>query len=1615
MLCRIGFVEDEAESNCATICFVNLDGGKEDDTNKLKQKLIDISPDLPTLINSLNVQQPKANEIFLLSGLASPGESQKESSSSQCSRLSDVCLVQCARGQRSDASCIIFEINKFLIGLEFVQERQLRLEGNSNVRPEDETNCSVSSIEEDFLTASEQLEDENQSDDFLTGSEKVINPAGEDKLLPGMFTSDKFVPCLEETQMVPREDLTLKGMEMDLEQPHCESSKYLTEYCIAKHSEATKLSVKDSVCDKSIENCSAKVVKDPFIPQYDTIFPHVNKSISDADGKIALQCQHPGTGQYVIPWIQPVFQDKCSKISHSEPQFATKSNGSDSPGNCTVLPVTKEDISMPSRLWHELPKIVIVQTPDSGSHLPECQVITPLSSPSSDVSNPMRTCNNPCDGSAGLSNSSICGQQSSDEAALACTANAFGTISNHHAVECLNIYASATQLKDLDKDHHSGTVTEINSEYMETDYSIPVALRGMSQVAGAVAAGGCVTHDTTYHTASTGLLVAAEASAAIGLHCSVATGSSLEQFSDSIAEILLKEASRILLKPDDYKTVGDFIQAMNSKIAETVKKPKSRKLKEWTKDEFVQNLSNVILKHSVEAANKQMELACEHIKDKSNLNAQGLFTKATNDLLFDVLYSTCKRVKDVAGQNNMSTMFSEESENWRVFEKNEKLSKINFQNKLDCSCIGQTTILSNNDNLLVNDEPPEQLLESVNGTTVCPVLFCHNNKNVSTQDGLEKKSSSRRNVSTSSKDPCKQKNQLSRQSNKRAYPSSECDKNIVASEYKHTVQDQKANEKRRSSENKAKHKCSIQMNNEINMTLLNTNLHPSQHLFQMTYPTSNCSVAEFADELATTVVSMATEMAAICLENSNGKQPWFCAWKRGTEYLAPQAISCRTKKRKKDVQPNQSVIRKHRAPRLSEIKRKTEKHPELKERLMNRVVDESINFDDASDAITLFHNEVSAKILNLTEFPATDNSRQGQAHPRNRLHCERWNRGKPSSYESIPEEEADSARLLNTLGPMSSLSQPVSRCSSMSKQSSCESITDEFSRFMVNQMESEGREFDLLLDYYAGKNANTILKSAIQQVTKKNGHLNIRSSSPSKQSSTESITEEFYRYMLRELDRENKENISVKNTKEWNNNLLTPSVRTPFCFRQSSVPDRSSTSRLTVNAPVKAKSFDGFAQSTHNDMLSLQQINSVSSSNLCKSDSCLYQRCKTDQITDMLIHETWSSSIEALMRKNKIITDDSEITDYDPIPGSSQPQVEQFANKLAADIVESGKSFIGTHQDSVEYTNKDCLNEARQCSNLTDVFLKQTSANKTNLTEERDCFKAESVMVHKPNLHHCRREVPLIHIEGDQREDFSEDIEKHISDSESLEKVKESLSKELPAELDFKKSKPSSLIHCRHISKKLVTELAEDSRTTEESVNNLSCSSEESTGSWSQLNNDEENPDDTSSYLQLSERSLSNGNSSTSSSLGTADLEGDHENIAHCMITSQVSALIEKNEFLKEHQENLDEYTSGLSIGTTTGQKDILIINFDLRSECADSELRATLQWIAASELGIPTVYFCKSQEKQIEKFLHVVHLVHRKAWKVGDLFRAIIQYCKEQEQHEGPTISLFDWILEFG
>uniref|UniRef100_A0A803TEF6 SPHK1 interactor, AKAP domain containing n=1 Tax=Anolis carolinensis TaxID=28377 RepID=A0A803TEF6_ANOCA len=1584
--CRIGIVEDKLEKNYTSVCFVNLDAHKDDCDNELmKQKLVDISPNLPKLISSMNVQPPKENEIILLSGLTS-GNLQSDFEETQCSWLADVCLVQCARGNRKNStSCIIFEINKFLIGLELVREKQLHIEAGI-LKPEDDTNCSVSSIEEDFLTASEHFEDENEPGEYENGQDHL---------------------SITETVI---ESKTYRGKEF--EHLHCHKST-LEANCINKDSHTTSARTSSSseeecngegeidiskTVDKAIEQLHWKVdqpgkskpssntdclddfsdlsedvtltimAKEEGISLDDaTVSQNTNSDTpdcrTDRTPHLFIKNEQATAGQFATNLAESVLQDAFIRLSQST--FPKEAAISISVGNSLTSPAYATQNIMTPQSWSELPKIVIVQSPDGFDNN--------LEWPGSSLPSMCPWSEGECSSEDHLQDNSSSGKtQSALEVALACAATVIGTISSPHATEQLKREQESinTPTNLVDNEESEELSSQSVNHCTPVDYSFPSALCGMTQVASAVAVCGLgEKKDDKYPVTSGGLLSAAETSAAVTLRYSIAIGSSMEGLNYNIAQMLFKEASVVLMKPETYRNVGDFMESMNEKIVQAATKPSVPHLDEIVIDDLAQNLSNVILTHSVEEVRKKQLNVCS--ERNLDLHTQDVFISTVNKLLFNVLYFTCKKVSDIVQLSECSSTFPEDSLSAQVMENQSKETTNDLlEHPPNCSSnkLFNTVSSTNHGKEIVSARSlvKDARREAGLSTLESPALHADVPTRATAHSSSSGKSSPKKKYLKRNMRECYKPidpNSIN-QTRKKLQSFTGKDSTTPASERKYGLQELQSSNGKVNRENQENHTCNVGWHNETQLTMSllgNPSFPPPQPLLHMKHPPDRYCIADFAEELAETVVSMATEIAAICLDNSNGKQPWFCSWKRGDDYFMPQALACRPVKRKKET----PVVRKHRPPRLSEIKRKTDEHPELKERLMNRVVDESINLDDILDSSNSFASEVAAKIMNLAELSVADNVWQSPNHPRNRLHCDRWSRVNASSCESIPEEDSDSKGPANTLGLLNTLGQPMSRTSSVSKQSSCESITDEFSRFMVNQMENEGREFDLLLDYYAGKNANNILTSALQQVTKKNGHLNVRSGCPSKQSSTESITDEFYRYMLKEIEKENKENVT-RNSKDWNSNLLPSSQRSPFCFRQSSMPDsRSSASRLTVNAPIKANSLDGLSRNGHQDSLSVQPISTVSASGLCKSDSYLYQRCRTDQVTDMLIHETWANSIKALMCKNKIIVDDGEVPELDQHPHNSPPQVQQYANRLAANIVESGKTLISIHQDSSERDHATGSNHiplgmqniSKLIGNRIDLDVKKehTSSPGSFPTNHASCSA-------------YLREVPLIQIETDQREDLDKDSEPVIELTMASEETREHLNKEKPSNNSLTTGRcpePEASMEARAVEVPL-------------------SSSDESTGSsWCQLATEEENPDDTSSFLQLSERSM--------------------------------SELVEEKTFRKKEPEKAEEYTSALCEGAANGQKDLLVINCDLEPGCPDAELRATLQWIAASELGIPTIYFKKSQENRIEKFLDVVQLVHQKSWKVGDIFHAVVQFCKLHEESRELTPSLFDWLLELG
>ncbi|KAK7883328.1 hypothetical protein WMY93_029502 [Mugilogobius chulae] len=1403
-LCRLGLTEEDSE--CTMICFVNVDSQKTNccEEQNLK-KLASVSPDLPRLVEVMTAQKPKDNELLLLDGL----EGQ------QPQKSTGVCLLQCSgQKSRTEPANVILEINKFLMGLQWGRERRLpqqKQQGRPVQRAEDDTNRSISSIEDDFQTASEHLGDDSEDDGSKNESE----------------SSDLAETVAEGAQ------------------------KHCTRRC-----------------------------------QRGQLAQHPSNSEVKVEGAHRTSVQtKESAGHYASNLAESVLQDAFIRLSQDESSFVSEAAVSVS--RSSPVHSQSRGPTQQRACSFELPKIVIVQSPDNSegpgdwSESPSSNVADTEESETSENGTPVHIAHH-------------CSAHASKhvEVALACAANIIGTITSPQVTEKLSMESEEDNEDDLHEPDE------------EVDYSLPSAMCGMAQVAGAVAvvelteeSGDCEESDgdsAEVYAPSRGLMSAAETTAAFTLHSSIAEGTSVEAFRANIAEVLHREAAEVLTQPQGYKSVAHLLETTHYKIVDGITCPKKPCTDEREVDVMINEVADSLFKHALEKARKKKELeGC----GKEVPSFQHFLQESVNNLLFDILCITQKKISHVS-QGDQSSSDSQADENNLPDAAGNRGGKFH--------CLINSNQPANGENRATQ--------HSVNKVTIISKeRHLSEDRHHTSPSAHREQAILRQNLSKCMSLPAKEFSEHhSSQQGPNRDPLSEIPVHCT----------------------ERRGRLGTSSDSRQSSLTPQSSLNSCSSLVSLKMDTdSKTPITCYAEDLASTVVSMATELAAICLENSTGKQPWFCALKGattdGTEaYLIP---ACRTVLRRKDGPGSNASSKKHRAPRLSEIKRKTEEQPELMERLVNRVVDETVNPDEAQDPFALFASEVTARIMNCPELNVVDTSKAGQ--PRSRLQCERWSRGKASSYESIPEEDSDPSGTANTLGPGSRLGQNLSRGSSISKQSSCESITDEFSRFMVNQMETEGRGFDLLLDYYAGKNASSILAAAVQQAaTKKNGHLNVRASSClSKQSSTESITEEFYRFMLRDMDKENKE-YGITKTKEWSNSLFPPSPRTPFCIRQSSVPDRrSSDSRLTVNSPIKANSFDGFARNVHGDTLNIYPSNSVSASSLCKSDSCLYQRGKTDQITDMLIHETWSSSIESLMRKNKIIADPEDSIELEG-SADSQPHVQQFANRLAADIVDIGKSALGGSQD----TNANSPQPHRPVGERRRGF-KQShlSCSRSKSSQEQ---AGNGLGSKDSSLPRARgpRDVPLIHIEGDQ-------------------KVEESLPQP------------------------------------------------ECTGAGPK-----EPPPETSAPKRTERVNSNRNGTSSASSLGLTDTD------AFSDVPTQSTLISEETEKRRAAvmRGTVSEVRVLKSAGSSSSPRELQVLNCDLDSDCRDWELRVALQWIAASELGLSALYFRRSKERREAKFQRVVLLMTQKAWRVGDLFRAVLQFC-EREEDGSRVFGLFDWLLE--
>ncbi|XP_074844490.1 A-kinase anchor protein 11 isoform X2 [Carettochelys insculpta] len=564
-----------------------------------------------------------------------------------------------------------------------------------------------------------------------------------------------------------------------------------------------------------------------------------------------------------------------------------------------------------------------------------------------------------------------------------------------------------------------------------------------------------------------------------------------------------------------------------------------------------------------------------------------------------------------------------------------------------------------------------------------------------------------------------------------------------------------------------------------------------------------------------------------------------------------------------------------------------------------------------------------------------------------------------------------------------------------SRYPSCESVTDEYADHIIRVLKREGGNSELIMEQYASRLAYRSIKSGLEQASRKlklaynrricpipNTHANGR--------------QELFKLLKKDKDTE----WQMKN-------------RGHRCGGQAC--EINSVNRTEGTELLRFS--ESLAHSITCDVRKKLKMSAVC---LPKSltDSCLYRKSKLDEATGDLIKTTLSNTVLPFSQKHKLYHSTGNLNEHGYKEGVIQA-IEEYARKVVDDTIEMSLESA-VLQAAENQKNGDRLTYTEKLSPFSG-----TACSYYNMQEYQCCIGSSSLhmagqepptgirqipnsglsgVCQKSRIFHL--DIPKIHIDMEQKTVFSESMV-----DAAVEKTERELSNaSLAADsgighegVSFAESLTTEIMTSAltNIGQAVnISAMGREGFQSAESVVSQQMSlsiGDDSTGSWSNLSFEDEHPDESSSFLHLSD---SNGNSSSWSSLG---LEGDmyEENLS--FPTSDSDGTEDKDEDPKDTVEGVRE-----------AGKALLIANVDIEPHMVDPQLRTTLQWLAASETEVSELRFRDTAPKE---FILLSKRLRERGWKVGDLLQAVLKYCEMMEKtSDGDrhlSKPLFGWLLE--
>ncbi|XP_062989504.1 A-kinase anchor protein 3 [Elgaria multicarinata webbii] len=101
---------------------------------------------------------------------------------------------------------------------------------------------------------------------------------------------------------------------------------------------------------------------------------------------------------------------------------------------------------------------------------------------------------------------------------------------------------------------------------------------------------------------------------------------------------------------------------------------------------------------------------------------------------------------------------------------------------------------------------------------------------------------------------------------------------------------------------------------------------------------------------------------------------------------------------------------------------------------------------------------------------------------------------------------------------------------------------------------------------------------------------------------------------------------------------------------------------------------------------------------------------------------------------------------------------------------------------------------------------------------------------------------------------------------------------------------------------------------------------------------------------------------------------------------------------------------------TTSGRK-VVVTNQNAPENIHNKQLQAILQWVAASQLNVPVLYFMDDDEETLNKLQQLSTVAVERGYSVGEVMQAVLKYEKERQLGEAlgnfVRLPVLDWLLQ--